>query len=110
MLNYGYGIMVHQLRSQVIAAGLDPTIGIIHGNSENPMPLVYDLMEPLRPVVDAEVLAFASVNTFAPGDFTIAKSGACLLNAQLARATVARLLEALAARDANIAREFVRRL
>lgn len=67
MLNYGYGMLAHQLRSQVVAAGLDPTIGIVHGNSENSMPLVYELMEPLRPLVDAEVLTFASGHTFCTG-------------------------------------------
>jgi hypothetical protein len=67
-------------------------------------------MEPLRPTVDAAVLVFASDDTFAPGDFTIAKSGACLLNAQLARTTVGRLLETLGALDGDIVRGFIRRL
>jgi CRISP-associated protein Cas1 len=86
MLNYGYSILAHKIKGQVIAAGLDPTIGIIHGNSENRIPLVYDLMEPLRPVIDRMVLQFALSNTFAPGDFTITKWGGCRLNPQLARA------------------------
>ncbi len=85
MLNYGYGILAHHLRSQVIAAGLDPTIGIIHGNSQNPIPLVYDLMEPLRPTVDRAVLEFALSHTFTPGDFTITKWGGCRLNPQMAK-------------------------
>ena len=34
MLNYGYGILAHRLRAQVIAAGLDPTIGIIRQRSQ----------------------------------------------------------------------------
>ena len=73
MLNYGYGILAHQLKARVIAAGLDPTIGIIHGNSQNPIPLIYDLMEPMRPLIDRKVLQFALSNTFTPGDFTISK-------------------------------------
>ena len=40
MLNYGYGILVSQLRTQIATAGLDPSIGIMHGNSENRIPLV----------------------------------------------------------------------
>lgn len=34
MLNYGYGMLANEMRSQVIAAGLDPTIGIVHGTSK----------------------------------------------------------------------------
>jgi CRISP-associated protein Cas1 len=91
MLNYGYGILANKVRTQVIAAGLNPAIGIIHGNSNNDIPLVYDLMEPLRPVVDQAVLDFSMSNTFTPGDFTINKWGGCRLNPQMAR-VVARTL------------------
>lgn len=84
MLNYGYGILKHQIRSQVISAGFDPTIGILHGNSQNRIPLIYDLMEPYRPVADRAILQFALSHTFAPGDFTINEWGGCRLNPQLA--------------------------
>jgi hypothetical protein len=67
-------------------------------------------MEPLRPTVDAAVLAFASGHTFAPGDFTIAKSGACLLNPQVARVLVGRLLEAQGVGHGELVRVFVGRL
>jgi CRISPR-associated protein Cas1 len=84
MLNYGYGILINNVRTQIIAAGLDPTIGIIHGN-KNPLPLVYDLMEPLRPVVDQAVIEFALSHTFTPGDFTINSQGGCRLNPRMAK-------------------------
>ena len=61
-------------------AGFDPTIGFAHRREGNHTPLVYDLMEPLRPVVDRNVLEFALSNTFTPGDFTINKSGGCRFN------------------------------
>jgi len=93
MLNYGYGILANQVRTQVIAAGMDPTIGIIHGNSKNQIPLVYDLMEPLRPAIDRAVLGFALSHTFTPGDFTINKWGGCRLNPQMAKVVAARTSE-----------------
>ncbi len=98
MLNYGYGILANEMRSQVVAAGLDPTIGIIHGNSTNRIPLVYDLMEPMRPIVDRAVLEFALSNTFTPGNFTISKWGGCRLNPQLAK-SVAKHIAGLECRD-----------
>ena len=85
MLNYGYGILVSNLRAQVVAAGFDPFIGFMHGTSQNSIPLVYDLMEPLRPVVDCKVLEFALSHVFTPGDFTINRHGGCRLNPQMAR-------------------------
>jgi CRISPR-associated protein Cas1 len=86
MLNYGYGILANNLRRQIIVAGLDPTVGIIHHSAEIHTPLVCDLMEPLRPVVDRVVLSFALAHTFTPGDFTINKLGGCRLHPQMAKA------------------------
>ena len=86
MLNYGYGILANEARSEIISAGLDPTIGILHGNSENPNPLVYDLMEPLRPTIDQAVLKFIGAREFQAGDFTITKWGGCRLNPNVAKA------------------------
>jgi CRISPR/Cas system-associated endonuclease Cas1 len=68
-----------------VAAGLDPTIGIFHGKARGQLGLVYDLMEPLRPIVDCTVLKFVQSNTFQPADFCITRNGVCRLNPQLAR-------------------------
>ena len=88
MLNYGYGIALSQVRAEIIATGLDPSIGFLHNNGRHKDSLTYDLLEPIRPVVDALVLKFALAHTFKPGDFTIDKSGGCRLNPQMARAVV----------------------
>jgi CRISP-associated protein Cas1 len=74
-----------------MAVGLDPSIGIMHGNRHNKMPLVSDLVESLRPAVDEQILGFAISQTFHPGDFTINSSGGCRLNPQLARVVANRL-------------------
>jgi CRISPR-associated endonuclease Cas1 len=85
MLNYGYAMLISQVRTELVAAGFDPSIGFAHRRSWNPIPLVYDLMEPLRPAVDRTVLEFALAHTFTPGDFTINNKGGCRLNPQMAR-------------------------
>jgi len=41
--------------------------------------LVFDLMEPLRPVVHRKVLEFVRSHTFHPADFTIRPDGVCRL-------------------------------
>jgi CRISPR-associated protein Cas1 len=88
MLNYAYGMLENQVRAQVIASGLDPTIGYFHGSFRGKHALVFDLMEPLRPVVDRGILEFAQQTVFTPADFTLASDGACRLNPQLARNVV----------------------
>jgi CRISPR-associated protein Cas1 len=101
MLNYGYAMAASQVRAQVMAVGLDPSIGIMHGNRHNKMPLVSDLMESLRPAVDQQILAFAISQTFHGGDFTINSWGGCRLNPQLARAVAGRLATLSAERAVN---------
>jgi CRISPR-associated protein Cas1 len=91
MLNYGYGILISKIQAEVVGAGYDPSIGIAHRRHTNPIPFVYDLMEPLRPVVDREALEFALSHTFAPGDFTINNCGGCRLNPQLAKVVAGRI-------------------
>jgi CRISPR/Cas system-associated endonuclease Cas1 len=48
-----------QVRMQIVADGYDPNIGYLHKPYLDRPPLVFDLMEPLRPVVDRKVLEFA---------------------------------------------------
>jgi len=87
-LNYAYGVLENQVRTYVIAAGLDPMIGFLHGSYDGKHGLVYDLMEPLRPVVDRKLLEFVQRQTFVAGDFTLTSTGVCRLNPQLARNVV----------------------
>ena len=53
MLNYLYAVLESETRLTVVALGLDPGFGLIHVDSANRDSLVYDLMEPIRPKVDA---------------------------------------------------------
>ena len=90
MLNYGYAVLESEVRIAVVRAGLDPEIGYLHSNRRGRLSLVYDLMEPMRPVVDRAVLTFVNDQTFAPTDFPVTERGVCRLHPQLTR----RLVEA----------------
>ena len=57
---------------------------IMHGNFRSDIPLILDLLEPLRPVVDGAILAFALSNVFTPENFAIICVGGCRLNPQMA--------------------------
>ncbi len=54
-LNYGYAIMRAALARAIVAAGLQPSIGLHHSNRSNAFCLADDLIEPFRPLVDERV-------------------------------------------------------
>ncbi len=55
MLNYGYAVMRAAVARAIVAAGLHPTLGIRHANRSDAFCLADDLVEPIRPLVDARV-------------------------------------------------------
>jgi CRISPR-associated protein Cas1 len=55
LLNYGYAILRAATARAVMAAGLHPSLGLMHANRGNALVLVDDLMEPFRPLVDRTV-------------------------------------------------------
>ncbi len=57
LLNYGYAVLRASMARAIVATGMHPAFGIHHTNQYNPMPLADDLMEPLRPFIDARVFA-----------------------------------------------------
>jgi CRISP-associated protein Cas1 len=90
MLNYAYGVLQGQFPSSLIATGFDPACGILHIDKVGRASLVFDAMEPLRPVVDGLVLGFLAGTTFRPGDMQQGTDGVCRLHPQLARTLVER--------------------
>lgn len=88
MLNYAYAILESNVRIETILDGFDPSIGYLHLEEERRSSFVFDLMEPLRPLVDRIVIDFITAQTFERSDFDIAKNGVCRLNPELARSLV----------------------
>jgi len=95
MLNYAYAVLESRVRLEIVAQGYDPMIGYLHTFSKYRAAFVFDLMEPLRPVVDRVVLDLMRSEAFEPGDFTITKDGVCRLNAQLAKHLVSKFMNTL---------------
>jgi CRISPR-associated protein Cas1 len=95
MLNYAYAVLESQVKMQIIADGYDPTIGFLHTYNVDRPALVFDFMEPLRPLVDRAVLKLAQSHTFHAADFTIRSDGVCRLNPEMARHVVTSVTEAL---------------
>jgi CRISPR-associated protein Cas1 len=55
LLNYGYMVLRAATARAICGAGLCPSLGLYHRNRYNAFALADDLMEPLRPIVDAAV-------------------------------------------------------
>ena len=56
MLNYLYAILESEARLALAALGLDPGMGVLHNDLRSRDSLACDLMEPIRPQVDAYLL------------------------------------------------------
>ena len=91
MLNYAYAVLEAETRIRIISEGYDPRIGILHvgRKREKQDSFVFDLMEPLRPVVDGAILNFVRDQTFSASDFVLRSDGVCRLSPQLAVAVAA---------------------
>lgn len=79
LLSLGYTLLGGEMLGAVQAAGLDPALGFLHGIVPGRESLVLDLIEPLRPGVDAFVLGLLD-RTLTPRHFTSQAEQGCRLN------------------------------
>lgn len=56
ILNYLYAVLESEARLAVSALGLDPGLGVVHFDARGRDSLAFDVMEPIRPQIDAYVL------------------------------------------------------
>jgi len=60
LLNYGYSVLAGEISKFVCGFGLDPYFGFMHRSHTGFQPLVYDIIEPFRWLVDYSVLKIAN--------------------------------------------------
>jgi CRISP-associated protein Cas1 len=97
ILNYAYAVLQSEVQIKAVADGYDPMLGIMHYERDGSPAFVFDMMEPERPKVDREVLAFLRMEALHPADFTIREDGVVRLNPELARQAACRVHETLSA-------------
>ncbi len=84
LLNYLYALLEAEAVLACHVVGLDPGLGIIHNDARGRQSLALDLLEPVRPKVDAFVLdLLLEHRTFRKSDFTETAEGHCRLLAPL---------------------------
>ena len=64
-INYLYGMLRNQVETALLSIGLDPALGIMHRDGYKLPSLVFDLMEPFRPVIDRLLLTAILQGAFA---------------------------------------------
>ena len=79
MLNYLYALLESEARLAVAALGLDPGLGVLHGDTPARDSLACDVMEPVRPMVDAYLLNWITHETLRREWFFEQRDGACRL-------------------------------
>jgi hypothetical protein len=84
MLNYLYALLESEARLAAAAVGLDPGLGFLHTDTEYRDSLACDLMEPVRPQVDAFVLDWLSCEPLSRSWFFEERNGNCRLIPDLA--------------------------
>jgi hypothetical protein len=79
ILNYCYALLEIETRLAAAAVGLDPGIGMLHVDTPNRDSLACDIMEAVRPAVDAWLLDWIMREPFRRSDFFEQPNGNCRL-------------------------------
>src|SRR6266545_720078 len=85
MLNYLYALAEFECRLSLLAVGLDPGLGWAHKDASYRDSAALDLLESLRPQVDAHVASLMAERTFSRREFVELPSGQVRLTRSLAR-------------------------
>ncbi|MGI0061367.1 MAG: CRISPR-associated endonuclease Cas1 [Nitrosotalea sp.] len=74
LLNYGYAILESEIRKCINSIGLDPAIGFLHEVAPSKSPLVYDLQELFRWIIDLSVIQLLEENKLKKSDFILTEN------------------------------------
>lgn len=91
LLNYGYAILESEVRKDINAAGLDPTIGFLHELDGSKEPLVYDLQELFRWLIDLSVIQLLEEKKLKKSDFIVTENYHVRLREQTAKKLIEKI-------------------
>lgn len=81
LLNYGFSILYAEVAKQLNALGLDCFVGFYHRVHVSRLPLVYDMIEPFRRLVDRSV--FEIQHSINEKDYVFSRNGIIVLSNDL---------------------------
>ncbi len=74
LLNYGYAILESEIRKAINAVGLDYSIEFLHKINQSKTPLVYDIQELFRWIIDISVIQLLEEKKIEKSDFIITEN------------------------------------
>jgi CRISPR-associated protein Cas1 len=87
--NLAFTVLANHVRVAAAVRGFDVACGWLHADNEYRDSLIYDLMEPYRPIIDEKVIQLITGAKFTYGDFVTTKEGQVRLHPALAKFVVA---------------------
>ena len=74
LLNYGYAILESEIRKAINSVGLDHSIGFLHESAVSKSPLVYDIQELYRWIIDISVIQLLEDKKLKKKDFLVTEN------------------------------------
>jgi CRISPR-associated protein Cas1 len=74
LLNYGYSILASEIKKFLNSVGLDSQIGFLHETMSSRTPLVYDLQELFRWLIDLSAIQLLEDNKLKKSDFILTEN------------------------------------
>ena len=97
LFNYGYSILESECWKVANTVGLEPYIGFVHKTHTNRAPLIYDLQEPFRWIVEMAILKILHEKKVSKTDFITTDEG----NVRLKSSAVKIVLDEIANQFSN---------
>jgi CRISPR-associated endonuclease Cas1 len=83
LLNYTNAVAESECRLAASACGLDPGIGFLHTDTANRDSLALDLIETIRPAIEAWLLSWLTTEPLRRSDFSESSDGNCRISSTL---------------------------
>jgi CRISPR-associated protein Cas1 len=91
LLNYGYAILESEIRKAINGMGLDYSIGFLHEINQSRTPLVYDIQELFRWLIDVSVIQLLEEKKIKKSDFIITESYHTRLGENVAKMLIGKI-------------------
>jgi len=91
LLNYGYAILESEIRKAINGIGLDYSIGFLHEINQSRTPLVYDIQELFRWLIDVSVIQLLEEKKIKKTDFIITENYHTRLGEDIAKSLIEKI-------------------
>ena len=91
LLNYGYAILESEIRKGINGIGLDYSIGFLHEINQSRTPLVYDVQELFRWLIDISVIQLLEEKKIKKSDFIITENYHTRLGENVAKSLIEKI-------------------